>query len=160
MKTKEKIERFKNKISDIFPEWNSWYKEVKIEGNKNNLEDKNNEGNSNDNNYDSKSNSGNTNEIKKGFFIYPNDKPDAVLDLDDLNDETFLVACIYQVNKPKIFIWKGKFVDINENVYEEYKNKIKKIYFEQYNLSEEEFNKIECVNEIPLEESDEFLSFI
>ena len=160
LKTKEKIERFKNKISDIFPEWNSWYKEVKIEGNKNNLEDKNNEGNSNDNNYDSKSNSGNTNEIKKGFFIYPNDKPDAVLDLDDLNDETFLVACIYQVNKPKIFIWKGKFVDINENVYEEYKNKIKKIYFEQYNLSEEEFNKIECVNEIPLEESDEFLSFI
>ena len=160
LKTKEKIERFKNKLSDIFPEWNSWYKEVKIEGNKNNLKDKNNEGNLNDNNYDSKSNNGNTNEIKKGFFVYPNDKPDAVLDLDDLNDETFLVACIYQANKSKIFIWKGKFVDINENVIEEYKNKIKKIYFEQYNLSEEEYNKIECVNEIPLEESDEFLSFI
>ena len=159
LKTKEKIERFKNKISDIFPEWNSWYKEVKI-GSKNNLKEKSIGGNNNDNNYDNKSTNGNTNEIKKGFFVYPNDKPDAVLDLDDLNDETFLVACIYQSNKPKIFIWKGKFVDINENVYNEYKNKVKKIYFGQYNMTEEEYNKIECVNEIPLEESDEFLSFI
>ena len=159
LKTKEKIERFKNKVSDIFPEWNSWYKEIKVGGNKKNLI-KNNGGNMNDNNYDNKYNNGNNSEIKKGFFVYPNDKPDAVLDLDDLNDETFLVACIYQVNKPKIFIWKGKFVDINENVYNEYKNKVKKIYFEQYNFSEEEYNKIECVNEIPLEESDEFLSYI
>ena len=159
LKTKEKIERFKNKISDIFPEWNSWYKEVKI-GSKNNLKEKSIGGNNNDNNYDNKSTNGNTNEIKKGFFVYPNDKPDAVLDLDDLNDETFLVACIYQANTPKIFIWKGKFVDINENVYNEYKNKVKKIYFGQYNMTEEEYNKIECVNEIPLEESDEFLSFI
>ena len=160
LKTKEKIEQFKNNISDIFPEWNSWYKEIKIGGNKNCLKEKNIGGNLNDNNCDSKSNNGNSNEIKKGFFVYPNDKPDSVLDLDDLNDETFLVACIYQNNKPKIFIWKGKFVDINEKAYNEYKNKVKKIYFEQYNLSEEEFNKIECVNEIPLEESDEFLSFI
>ena len=159
LNTKEKIERFKNKISDIFPEWNSWYKEIKV-GSKSNLKEKNIGGNINDNNYDNKSNNGNTNEIKKGFFVYPNDKPDAVLDLDDLNDETFLVACIYQANKPKIFIWKGKFVDINENVYNEYKNKVKKIYFGQYNMTEEEYNKIECVNEIPLEESDEFLSFI
>ena len=158
LRTKEKKERFKNKISDIFPEWNSWYKEIKI--GKNNLKDKNNGGNFNDNNFDSKSNNGNNNEIKKGFFVYPNDKPDTVLDLDDLNDETFLVACIYQNNKPKIFIWKGKFVDINEKTYNEYQNKVKKIFFEEYNFSEEEFNKIECVNEIPLEESDEFLSFI
>ena len=159
LKTKEKIERFKNKVSDIFPEWNSWYKEIKVGEIKKNLI-KNNGGNMNDNNYDNKYNNGNNSEIMKGFFVYPNDKPDAVLDLDDLNDETFLVACIYQVNKPKIFIWKGKFVDINEKVYNEYKNKVKKIYFEQYNFSEEEYNKIECVNEIPLEESDEFLSYI
>ena len=158
LRTKEKKERFKNKISDIFPEWNSWYKEIKI--GKNNLKDKSNGGNFNDNNFDSKSGAGNDIEIKKGFFVYPNDKPDTVLDLDDLNDETFLVACIYQNNKPKIFVWKGKFVDINEKTYNEYQNKVKKIFFEEYNLSEEEFNKIECVNEIPLEESDEFLSFI
>ena len=158
LRTKEKKERFKNKISDIFPEWNSWYKEIKI--GKNNLKDKSNGGNLNDNNGDNKSGAGNDVEIKKGFFVYPNDKPDTVLDLDDLNDETFLVACIYQNNKPKIFVWKGKFVDINEKTYNEYQNRVKKIFFEEYNLSEEEFNKIECVNEIPLEESDEFLSFI
>ena len=156
LKTPEKLARFKTKISDIFPEWNSWYKEIKICG-KNNNKDKNN--GSNELSSD-KSTNGSSSEIKKGFFVYPNDKPDAVLDLDDLNDETFLVACVYQGNKPKIFIWKGKFVDINEDVYNEYKNKVKKIYFEQFNLSEDEFNKIECVNEIPLEESDEFLSFI
>ena len=158
LRTKEKKERFKNKISDIFPEWNSWYKEIKI--GKNNLKDKSNGGNFNDNNCDNKSGVGNDIEIKKGFFVYPNEKPDTVLDLDDLNDETFLVACIYQNNKPKIFVWKGKFVDINEKTYNEYQNRVKKIFFEEYNLSEEEFNKIECVNEIPLEESDEFLSFI
>jgi hypothetical protein len=158
LRTKEKKERFKNKISDIFPEWNSWYKEIKI--GKNNLKDKSGGGNLNDNNGDNKSGAGNDVEIKKGFFVYPNDKPDTVLDLDDLNDETFLVACIYQNNKPKIFVWKGKFVDINEKTYNEYQNRVKKIFFEEYNLSEEEFNKIECVNEIPLEESDEFLSFI
>jgi protein-tyrosine phosphatase len=158
--TKEKKEMFKNKISDIFPEWNSWYKEIKIGGGKNNLKDKNNGGNLNDNNFDSKYNNGNNIEIKKGFFVYPNDKPDTVLDLDDLTDETYLVACVYQNNKPKIFLWKGKFVDINEKSLTEYKNKVKKYFFEEYNFSEEELNKIECVNEIPLEESDEFLSFI
>ena len=157
LKTPEKLSRFKSKISDIFPEWNSWYKEIKVGSVKSSVKDKNNGVNELNND---KSNNTSCNEIKKGFFVYPNDKPDAVLDIDDLNDETFLVACIYQGNKPKIFVWKGKFVDINENVYNEYKNKVKKIYFEKFNLSEEEFNKIECVNEIPLEESDEFLSFI
>ena len=100
------------------------------------------------------------NEIKKGFFLYPNEKSDAILDLDDLNDETFLIACIYQKNTPKIFLWKGKFVDINESVYNNYKNKVAKIFFQQYGLTEEQLNKIDCINEIPLEESDDFLSFI
>ena len=41
----------------------------------------------------------------------------------------FLIACIYQRNKPKIYLWKGKLVDINENVYNEYKNKVSKICY-------------------------------
>ena len=150
LKTKEKIERFKSKRSDIFPEWNAWYKEIKI-GVKVNVNERNNGGNLNDNNND---------EIKKGFFQYPNEKPDAVLDLDDLNNETFLVACIYQKSKSKIFVWKGRFVDIGDNAYNGYKNKVKNIFFSQFNLSDEDYNKIEFINEIPLEESDEFLSFI
>ena len=158
LKTKEKIERFKLKISDIFPEWNSWYKETKIEV-KLNMKEKNNVGNANENNLD-KNNNSNSNKIKKGFFVYPNEKPDAVLDFDDLNNETFLVACIYQKNKSKIYVWKGKFVDVSENLCKEYENRVKKTFFTRFNLSEEQYNKIESINEIPMEESDEFLSFI
>ena len=92
--------------------------------------------------------------------MYPNDKPDAVLDFDDLNDETFLVACIYQNYKQKIYLWKGKLVEINESDYNEYKNKVSKIFFTQYGLNDEQCNNIEFVVETPLEESDEFLNFM
>ena len=164
LRTKEKISRFKRNISDIFPEWNSWYKEIKSVNNneiKNVMKDKNNNGNSL-NEYNDKNNcisSSSNNESKKGFFLYPNDKPDAVLDFDDLNDETFLIACIYQ-KKPKIYLWKGKLVDINENVFNEYKNKVSKIFFKQYGMTDEECNNIESIIETPLEESDEFLNFM
>ena len=77
-----------------------------------------------------------------------------------MNDETFLIACIYQNNKPKIYLWKGKLVDINENVYNEYKNKVSKIFFKQYGLTDEQCNEVENIIETPLEESDEFLNFI
>ena len=165
LRTKEKINRFKNNISAIFPEWNSWYKEIKNINNgsgvRNNLKEQNsNESNSNDN-IDKNNNLSSSNlETKKGFFLYPNDKPDAVLDFDDLNDETFLVACIYQNNNPKIYLWKGKLVEINENTYNEYKNKVSKIFFKQYGLNDEQCNNIENVVETPLEESDEFLNFM
>ena len=164
LKTKEKITRFKRNISDIFPEWNSWYKEIKNVNNneiKSIMKDKNNNGNCpNENNDKNNFSSSSNNEIKKGFFLYPNDKSDAVLDFDDLNDETFLIACIYQKNKPKIYLWKGKLVDINENVKNEYKNKVSKIFFKQYGLTDEQCNEIENIIETPLEESDEFLNFI
>ena len=160
LKTKDKINKFKKNISDIFPEWNIWYKEIKTSpGDKLVNKDKNNlNGNGEKNNSISSSSLGN--EIKKGFFLYPNEKSDAVLDLDDLNDETLLIACIYQKNTPKIFLWKGKLVDINESVYNNYKNKVIKNFFQQYGLTEEQYNKIDCINEVPLEESDDFLSFI
>ena len=166
LKTKEKISRFKRNISGIFPEWNSWYKEIKTLNNndiKNNSKEKNNNGNNTNDNNDKNnfvSSSSSVTEIKKGFFLYPNDKPDAVLDFDDLNDESFLIACIYQKKKPKIYLWKGKLVDINENVFNEYKNKVSKFFFKQYGLTDEQCNDIESVIETPLEESDEFLNFI
>ena len=165
LKTKEKINRFKNNISAIFPEWNSWYKEIKNVNNgtdvKNNLKEQNNNENiSNENSDKNNVLSSSNSETKKGFFLYPNNKPDAVLDFDDLNDETFLVACIYQNNKPKIYLWKGKLVEINESDYNEYKNKVSKIFFTQYGLKDEQCNNIENVVETPLEESDEFLNFM
>ena len=164
LKTKEKISRFKRNISDIFPEWNMWYKEIKnVNNNENKItsKEKNNSGN-NTNEIGDKNNSSSSSadEIKKGFFLYPNDKSDAVLDFEDLNDETFLVACIYQKNKSKIYLWKGKLVDINDNVLNEYKNKVINIFYKQYGLTDEQCNNIETVNEIPLEESDEFLNFL
>lgn len=160
LKTKEKISRFKQNISDIFPEWNSWYKELKNGGNKITIKEKNKSNNNLIDINDSKNTFSNIVEVKKGFFLYPNDKSDAVLDFDDLSDETFLVACIYQKSIPRIYLWKGKSVDINENVYNEYKNKVAKIFFNQYNLTDEQYNKIDCIIETPLEESDEFLSLI
>ena len=54
LKTKEKISRLKRNINGIFPEWNSFYKEIKYVNNneiKNNSKEKNNNGNNkNDNN--------------------------------------------------------------------------------------------------------------
>ena len=70
------------------------------------------------------------------------------------------MACIYQNNKPKIYLWKGKLVEINESDYNEYKNKVSKIFFTQYGLNDEQCNNIENVVETPLEESDEFLNFM
>ena len=109
-------ESFKNKISDIFPEWNSWYKEIKIGGNKNNSKEKNNGGTMSDNNCDNKFNDNNTDEKRKGFFVYPNEKPDPVLDIDDLSDETFLVALTLKVSK---FL---KFIDVKFIIFINYFN--------------------------------------
>ena len=92
-------------------------------------------------------------ELKKDF-LYPNDKPDSALDFDELNNETFLIACIYQKNKPKIYLWKGKLVDIKKNVYNEYKNKVSKTFFKQYGLTHKQCNENENIIET------KFLNFI
>ena len=98
--------------------------------------------------------------MKKGFFLYPNDTQDLVLDFDDLNDAQFLIACVYQNQKGKIYMWKGKEIDLNDEKCNEYKNKVIKIFYKDLNFSEEDINKIECINEIPMEESDDFLRLI
>ena len=96
--------------------------------------------------------------MKKGFFLFPNDTQDLVLDFDDLNDAQFLIACVYQNQKGKIYMWKGKEIDLNDEKCNEYKNKVIKIFYKD--LTEEEMNKIDCINEIPMEESDDFLRLI
>ena len=154
LKTKEKINIFKNNISDIFPEWNSWYKEIKNNNENKILINQKDEGNK-QKNVQAQPNE----EIKKGFFLYPNEKPDFVYDLDDLNDETLLVACIFQQSKSKIYLWKGKSVDISEDACNEYKSKVSKIFFKQYGMTDEQCNDVENIVETPLEESDEFLKY-
>ncbi len=148
LKTNEKINKFKHGISDIFPDWNNWYKDISIKNNKNDKKENLNIKISN------------VEEMKKGFFLYPNETQDSVLDFDDLNDGQFLIACVFQDKKGKIYLWKGKEIDLNEEKCNEYKNKVIKIFFKDMKLSDDDINKMECVNEIPMEESDEFLNLI
>ena len=148
LKTNEKINKFKHGISDIFADWNNWYKDISIKNNKNDKKENSNIKTSN------------IEEMKKGFFLYPNETQDYVLDFDDLNDGQFLIACVFQDKKGKIYQWKGKEIDLNDEKCNEYKNKVIKIFFKDMKLSDDDINKMECVNEIPMEESDEFLNLI
>ena len=148
LKTNEKINKFKHNISDIFPDWNNWYKDISIKNNKNDKKENLSIKNSN------------IEEMRKGFFLYPNETQDSVLDFDDLNDGQFLIACVFQDKKGKIYLWKGKEIDLNEEKCNEYKNKVIKIFFKDMKLSDDDINKMEFVNEIPMEESDEFLNLI
>ena len=150
LKTNEKINKFKHNLSDIFADWNNYYKDISLKNNKGDKKE----------NLNLNIKSANIEEMKKGFFLYPNDTQDLVLDFDDLNDAQFLIACVYQNQKGKIYMWKGKEIDLNDEKCNEYKNKVIKIFYKDLNFSEEDINKIECINEIPMEESDDFLRLI
>ena len=148
LKNNEKISKFKYSISDIFSDWNNWYKDISL-CNKNNKKDNLN------------LNIKVTHEqIKKGFFLYPNEIQECVIDFDDLSDDEFLIACVYQNQKGKIYQWKGKEIDLSEEKCNEYKKKVVKIFFKEMKLSDNDINNMECINEIPMEESDEFLDLI
>jgi len=148
LKNNEKISKFKYSISDIFSDWNNWYKDISL-CNKNNKKDNLN------------LNIKVTHEqIKKGFFLYPNEIQECVIDFDDLSDDEFLIACVYQNQKGKIYQWKGKEIDLSEEKCNEYKKKVVKIFFKDMKLSDNDINNMECINEIPMEESDEFLDLI
>ena len=126
------------------------------------MKDKNNNGNSL-NEYNDKNNcisSSSNNESKKGFFLYPNDKPDAVLDFDDLNDSQFLIACVLKNKNGKIYLWKGKDIEIGKNKEIEFKNKVIQKFFKEFFKESEFKDKIEEINEVPMEESDDFLNLL
>ena len=56
--------------------------------------------------------------------------------------------------------FSGSSSNKNENVYNEYKNKVSKIFFKQYGLAHKQCNEIENIIETPLEECDKFLNVI
>ena len=151
LKTDEKFHRFKNKISDVFTEWNNWYKDIDL----NSLCSE-----SVDNGSSGQKEEQNVVETKKSFFMYPNETPEAVLDFDDLSDDQFLVACFYEESKRKIYVWKGKSNEIGKKAAEDFVEKVSARFFGQFNLGEGDVRKIERVNEVPMEESDEFLNLI
>ena len=152
LKSDEKIKKFKN-LADIFVEWNNWYKEI-IK--KSSLSSKGDSKNSKENNKTITS----VDDMKKSFFLYPNLTADSVLDFDDLNDSQFLIACVLKNKNGKIYLWKGKDIEIGKNKEIEFKNKVIQKFFKEYFKESEFKEKIEEINEVPMEESDDFLNLL
>ena len=144
LKNDPNINKYKNKISGEYSEWNNWYKDSKTKESKNNI--------TNINNNENKS----INIINKSFFLYPEYNPDKVLDFDDLNDNLYLIACVKDNEKKekKVFQWKGNSVELSESECNEYKNKVIEIFYGN------DKKDIKYLEEIPMEESEDFVSLL
>ncbi len=92
--------------------------------------------------------------IKKGFYFYPKKEVYKILNLDDLNDDDYLIACFDNEISKKIFIWKGPNCNINNNEEESFKDYVKINFFNNCNKN------IEEITEIPFEESDDFMELL
>ena len=91
--------------------------------------------------------------IKKGFYFYPKNECYKILNLDDLSDDDYLIACFDNDITKKIFIWKGSNCNISNNEEESFKDFVKLNFFQN--------NKnIEEIIEIPFEESDDFMELL
>lgn len=140
--SEDRISKYKNHLSDEFGDWNNWYKEIVIK-----KEEKKNENvNSNIQN----------DETKKAFFLYPNSSPDYVLDFDDLNDNQFLIATVIKGSKKIIYKWKGNSNSLTEDACNNYTNTVINEFFKET----EDKSNIEIIDEVPMEESDEFLNLL
>ncbi len=80
-----------------------------------------------------------------------------MIDLDDLTDEDYFVACLEDKNENKfnMFIWKGSSVQVEQDQSLEYLEKIKNKFF-----SKSDYDKIITIEEVPYSESDEFMSLL
>lgn len=80
-----------------------------------------------------------------------------MIDIEDLSENDFLLAC-YENSKENKFIiysWKGTSVCLDQQVYDDYLNSIKMDFF-----ASEDIQKIKLIEEIPYNESDEFMSLL
>lgn len=91
---------------------------------------------------------------KKAFYFYPNEKPYLVLNLDDLTNEEFMLACVENEKGEKlIYNWKGYNFDQGESQIANYISFVTKDFFTS---SESIIEK----KETPFEESDDFLKLL
>jgi hypothetical protein len=60
----------------------------------------------------------------------------------------------------KIYLWKGKDIEIGKNKEIEFKNKVIQKFFKEFFKESEFKDKIEEINEVPMEESDDFLNLL
>ncbi len=92
------------------------------------------------------------------IFRFPEEnKPENIIDLDDLTDEDFFVACLEDKNENKfsMFIWKGSSVQVDSEESKVYIEKIKNIFFTKENIDE-----VQIIEEVPYSESDDFMSML
>ena len=145
LKSEESIKKFKGKMSNEYSEWNNWYKEVEPKSQNSNIKKEEEE---------SKGQSG---EVLKAFFLYPELNPDKILDLEDLNDNLFLIACVKDPNEDKktIFKWKGTGVELTEDECIEFQNKVTEKFF-----GSKSTEGINIIEEVPMEESEEFVALL
>ena len=152
LNTKDKVDKYKKTLGSEFVEWNNWYKEapVKKEEEKKMM-------------MSSSYQSSQVDDVKKAFFLFPNLNAEYVLDFDDLNDGVFLLGCVAIGRKRVVYKWKGNSVEISEEEINEYMNKVIKTFFDkvdkEMNCGNNK-NEIEIIEEVPMEESDEFLSLL
>ncbi len=85
------------------------------------------------------------------------DNPEELLDIDDMGENDFFVACCEDKNEDKfsIHIWKGSAIDVDQNEVENYLGKIKEKFFEEC-----DFDKINEIEEVPFSETDEFMNLL
>ena len=143
LNTEERKMKYRNHLSDEFCEWNNWYKEKPLK-----KEDKKTEGTSSSINLPSE-------ETKKAFFLYPTNLPDFVLDFDDLNDNQYLIATVNKGDKKLLYKWKGNSNTLTDEECVTYMNKVIEEFFKQKDTT-----GIDIIDEVPMEESDEFLNLL
>ena len=151
--TKEKVDKYRKTLGNEFVEWNNWYKEAPVK--------KEEEKKMMMNNSAYQCSTGD--DVKKAFYLFPNLNAEYVLDFDDLNDGVFLLGCVAIGKKRVVYKWKGSSVEITEEEINEYMNKVIKTFYEKVDKDMNCGNnksEIEIIEEVPMEESDEFLSLL
>ncbi len=80
-----------------------------------------------------------------------------MIDLDDLGDDFFFVACYEDLNENKlcVYIWKGSSVQLGTDESLEYIDQIKQKFF-----SDEQLPNVIMNEEVPYSESDEFMNLL
>ena len=92
------------------------------------------------------------------YLRFPEEEnPETLIDIEDLTDVDFLVACVedYKENKFVMYIWKGSSVTIDLNNENDYITKVKHHFFNHNYL-----NEVTTIEESPYNESDDFINLL
>lgn len=90
----------------------------------------------------------------KEFYKYPHEEAESLVDIDDLEEDVFFLACCLddEANEYRMHVWKGIDVDISETESTNYMNKVKDMVFGE--------RKVEVVIEEPNNETEQFYQLL